>query len=230
MAYRVSKLVAIAAGIAVAPGLAAAEPPGTQPAGQDDASYCAAAVGGVRASAPSTPVDYRLRTSDDRVNWQYKDNWQYHMGPALERMRAGEYSRFVMGNLDWTLRRWPNHLEALRGLIDYSQHGGRTYEFLPARCYFVLARATFPDDENVRLAEALFLWKSGDFQSAIAAYEGAIAAEPNSADAYYNLGLLYLDRKQYELAVGNARKAYALGYPLPGLRKKLQESGHWSDR
>jgi hypothetical protein len=34
-----------------------------------------------------------------------------------------------------------------------------------------------------------------------------------------------LDLKQYALAKQQARKAYQLGYPLPGLRKKLASVG-----
>ncbi|MBK8750852.1 MAG: hypothetical protein IPL99_04020 [Candidatus Competibacteraceae bacterium] len=43
----------------------------------------------------------------------------------------------------------------------------------------------------------------------------------------FGMGLLYFDLKQYGLAKQYAQKAYQLGYPLPGLRKKLASVGQW---
>jgi tetratricopeptide (TPR) repeat protein len=51
-----------------------------------------------------------------------------------------------------------------------------------------------------------------------------------SAEIQYNLGLLNFETGNMDAAVQNARKAYSMGYPLPGLKRKLQASGHWSDR
>jgi tetratricopeptide (TPR) repeat protein len=43
-----------------------------------------------------------------------------------------------------------------------------------------------------------------------------------SAEINYALGLLYFDRHDYAAARECATRAYALGYPLPGLRNKLK--------
>ncbi len=51
--------------------------------------------------------------------------------------------------------------------------------------------------------------------------------EGKSSEIHYFLGLTLVDLKRYEEAVEHARKAYALGYPLQGLRKKLKAAGHW---
>jgi tetratricopeptide (TPR) repeat protein len=50
-----------------------------------------------------------------------------------------------------------------------------------------------------------------------------------SAEVQYNLGLLNLEAGNVDAAVENARRAYELGYPLPGLRNKLAKLGRWSD-
>ena len=49
----------------------------------------------------------------------------------------------------------------------------------------------------------------------------AIELEPDNATINYNLGLLYLKAKDYDKAAEYADKAYALGFPLPGLRNQL---------
>ena len=52
-------------------------------------------------------------------------------------------------------------------------------------------------------------------------YEQAIALMPNSPEPHYNLGLLYVDLGDLTKAAEQADRAYALGYPLDGLKRKL---------
>jgi TPR repeat protein len=47
----------------------------------------------------------------------------------------------------------------------------------------------------------------------------------NSPELYYNLGLLYLDMKDLRQAKEYADKAYGEGYPLPGLKNRLERAG-----
>jgi tetratricopeptide (TPR) repeat protein len=49
-----------------------------------------------------------------------------------------------------------------------------------------------------------------------------------SAEVQYNLGLINLEAGDVDAAVENAKRAYELGYPLPGLRNKLVKLGRWS--
>jgi tetratricopeptide (TPR) repeat protein len=53
------------------------------------------------------------------------------------------------------------------------------------------------------------------------------AVTGQSAEITYNLGLLQVEAGKLDAAVESARRAYELGYPLPGLRNKLQKLGHW---
>jgi len=41
---------------------------------------------------------------------------------------------------------------------------------------------------------------------------------------------LHLKKKDYELAIIYAKKAYELGFPLPGLRNKLMKIGKWDGK
>ena len=51
------------------------------------------------------------------------------------------------------------------------------------------------------------------------------ATAGSSAEVAYYLGLVSLDLGQKEAALEYARKAYGMGYPLPGLRRKLEAEG-----
>ena len=39
----------------------------------------------------------------------------------------------------------------------------------------------------------------------------------------------HLKKKEYEKASAHAQKAYALGFPLPGLKNKLKAAGKWRE-
>jgi tetratricopeptide (TPR) repeat protein len=177
----------------------------------------------------ASPVDYRTRDSTAQLRWGIQDVKRNHYDPAVGRMRGGEYSRGVMADLDFLLRHWPNHLPGLEALIQYDLGGGRAYEFAPAYCYFERARAFVPDDPGVLLHEGYYFWKKKNNERAIEAYEAALAVDPKSTDAHYSLGLLYYESGEYDKAVIHARAAYDAGYPLPGLKRKLQQAGHWAE-
>ena len=46
--------------------------------------------------------------------------------------------------------------------------------------------------------------------------------ENESSEVFYFIGLEYFNKKDYEKSAAYAKKAYDLGYPLPGLRDKLR--------
>jgi len=171
--------------------------------------------------------DYRNRDASDWDRWKYKDMWGAHVGRALIRMDAGEYSRRVRSDLHYALARWPNHIPAMQALVKYDLAGGQRYEFPKTQCYFVSARAFAPDDVAVRLAEGYFHWKMGDLSRAKSVYEEALRLDSASADAHYNLGLVLFELKDYSGARDHAHAAYAAGFPLPGLMTKLKQVGFW---
>lgn len=56
---------------------------------------------------------------------------------------------------------------------------------------------------------------------------GDEATEGKSPEINYNLGLLLVEMKDYDGAVERAKRAYQLGYPLPGLKNKLVRLAKW---
>jgi len=178
---------------------------------------------------PANPSDYRLRDSTAQYRWSYDDNWKNHTAAAVKLVQAGQFTRNARTDIEWTLFRWPNHLPALEAAIEYDLKGGRPYEFRPVECYFARGRAFAPNDLGVLMAEAVYYWKKGEKDRARTSYEDALAIQPDSADAHYNLGLLDVEMQRFDEALKHAWAAYDAGYPLSGLRNKLIKSGHWRD-
>ncbi|HRF44126.1 MAG TPA: tetratricopeptide repeat protein [Candidatus Competibacteraceae bacterium] len=163
-----------------------------------------------------------------------------HFTPKVESLIRGNAGT-LMQDIDYTLRAFPNHPRALNSVARYERQQikkakleGGIYtppmmndRALSAECYFDRAIRWRPDDPNVRLVYGIHLHLSGRLNEALQQYKMSEKIQPNVADLQYNLGLLYFDMKQYALAKQHARKAYQLGYPLPGLRKKLVSVGQW---
>jgi tetratricopeptide (TPR) repeat protein len=201
----------------ILPGqLTAAQPPRI-----DDATACPKLE-----VDPNNIRDYRARDSNSTQKWGIDDNMANHMGPAIEHIRAGEYSHRVIADINFTLAHWPNHLLALQYLTRYDLGGGKQYEFMSTACFFARARQFAPDDVGVILLDAYYSWKKGDTAGAISLYEAALKVDPDSADAHYNLGLMYIKLGNYAKASEEAQAAYGSGYPLPGLREKLIAAGY----
>ena len=57
----------------------------------------------------------------------------------------------------------------------------------------------------------------------------AVELGVENSNLYYNMGLIYLDLKEYEKALNYAHQAYRLGFPLPGLRDRLRKAQKWRD-
>jgi tetratricopeptide (TPR) repeat protein len=172
------------------------------------------------------PNDYRMYNSTAQSRWSIADLKRNHYDPAMRAMHEGSYSRGVKADLAFILNWWPNHYVALQALVAYDFGGGKDYDYPPTECYFERAKSIFPDDVEVRVIEGYYFWRKHDKRRAVASYEEALAINPASADAHYNLGLIYLEMSQFDKAREHARIAYAAGYPLPGLRKKLAQAGY----
>jgi len=85
-----------------------------------------------------------------------------------------------------------------------------------------------PQDSSVRLIYGQYLAKKGDYKGAMQRYLEAYAMNPKSPETAYAIGLLYFKTEDYAKSLSYAKKAYGSGYPLPGLRKKLEAKGLWN--
>ena len=154
-----------------------------------------------------------------------------HFTPSVEHLIKGNTAS-LGGDLAYTLAVFPNHHRALMALgklairdKDHHPFGSR----YSVECYFDRAIRFKPDDGMVRMVYGIFLSQSGNLNEAIVQLVEAVRLQPENANVNYNLGLLYMKKKDYEKAIIYAKKAYQLGYPLPGLRNMLVQAGKWNE-
>lgn len=151
---------------------------------------------------------------------------RHHFTPEVESLKRGS-SGTVLGDLNYTLRVFPNHHRALRAIARYGLAGGLfpADAIIPSvDCYFLRAITFTADDEIVRAIYADYLYKRGDREAAKAQYEYSLSLAPESADINYVAGLFYLQIGDIPRASELAEVAYKKGYPLPGLRKRLESA------
>jgi hypothetical protein len=178
------------------------------------------------------PFDYRkhvmFRSDPNDILRNVESN---HFSDKVENLQGG-ITGSLGEDLNYVLRAFPNHHRALAAVHRLSTK--RQSEQIPGlqftvSCYFERAIALAPDDARVREIYGVHLSKLGKNQAALAQYQAALELGANDANTYYNLGLLYFDAKDYDKSLEYAKKAYAGGFPLRGLREKLQRAGKWRD-
>jgi len=171
------------------------------------------------------PYDYRSDKDKLRIVEQY------HLTPEVVNLVSGSTGA-IGGDLDYTLRAFPNHhvaLMAMAKLGEKQKTAKPTGAKYGVECYFQRAVRFRNDDEIVRILYASYLSRSGKKAEALSQINEAAQLGSDSANANYNMGLIYYDLKEYEKALIYAHQAYRLGFPLPGLREKLKRAGKWTE-
>jgi Tfp pilus assembly protein PilF len=155
-----------------------------------------------------------------------------HFDSGVEQLRGhAQHPNDLVGDLDYTLRAFPNHARALYAVARYDllpPHAQRRGP-IPrgADCYFQRAIAFKPSDGTVRMVYGIYLYKAGKLDEAVERMNEALERIPDSAEAHYNMGLVLFAKKDYALAREHAERAYALGHPMAGLRNKLKRVNAW---
>lgn len=171
------------------------------------------------------PYDYRDHSSKEKLQTVEP----YHFTPGVESLTKGQSSFKIPGDLNYTLRVFPNHHRALNSMARFDLLGmAKTTHgplLMTPECYFLRGIAWRPDDEAVRMIYGNYLFKKGNAEGAREQYMAALAISPDSPEVNYNYGLLLVSLGDLKAAAKHAGVAYAGGYPLPGLRNKLAEAG-----
>jgi len=157
-----------------------------------------------------------------------------HLTKEMLQLKRGSTGT-IAADIDYTLGRIPNHPQALElasrlksavdsGLKPKTEKLRRGIE-----CYFTRA-ATL----NSQIGETHYIWglhlqRAGDISAAYEKYRKAQALGEDSAEFYYNFGLLHFADNKYKEAKEMANKAYSMGFPLQGLRRKLKSKGFEPD-
>lgn len=172
------------------------------------------------------PYDYRVA---DRQKISIVE--QYHFDAGVESLTKAKTSTSGFGgDLDYTLRAVPNHhraLMTLRILAAREKTDKPRGSRYTVDCWFRRAERFAPDDVMVKTIYGLYLAQVKQSKAAREKLEQARSMNSSDPNVHYNLGLVYFDLGEYALARESARKAYAGGFPLPGLREKLKRAGQW---
>jgi tetratricopeptide (TPR) repeat protein len=147
-----------------------------------------------------------------------------HFTKQVETLQQGQSTMYIIQDLDYTLRAFPNHHRALNSMARYALSGAKMWtnpDVQGAECYFERAVAFVPDDPVVRLLYGNYLMKRGKKDQARQQYEEGLKLDPKSVEINYNAGLFFLELGDLERAKELAKVAYDGGYPLPGLQNKI---------
>jgi tetratricopeptide (TPR) repeat protein len=176
------------------------------------------------------PYDYSKRHLIPAKNLNIVE--EYHFTPNVENLISGSSSGTPYGDLDYTLRAWPNHHRALLSLIRYQLEvikkirKDKSIKIHP-ECYLQRAIHFSPEDPMPYSLYGYYLSKVGQDKNAEKFYKKALELSPNNPKIEYSYALLLIDLKRTSEAVEIAKKAYLHGRPPEGLKNRLKKIGAW---
>ena len=171
------------------------------------------------------PYDYRGSEGSKRI---VETN---HFDSGVETLTKRMTGPFG-GDIGYTLRAFPNHYRALvtlERLAEKEKADPPDSARYTVECYYDRALRFVPDDHIVRLLYANFLIKRGRRDDALKQIDYVARTEQDNPLAQLNVGRLYLDLKEYGLALAAAHHLQALGYDRPDLRDRLIAAGRWAE-
>lgn len=175
-------------------------------------------------------VDYL--DPDARVQARIRGIERNHLNHDVENLVRGQSTAKPGGDLRFILNYVPNHHRALYALmrLAWRERVPIPAESGPYSVHCWLHRATVfsPNDGQAFLLLGIYMARLGLHKEAAEWLEQADERLPNDVNIDYNLGLVYFELGDYSRALERAKRAYAAGYPLPGLRQKLQQAGKWA--
>jgi Tfp pilus assembly protein PilF len=167
------------------------------------------------------PIDVNDASERKRIDLVVK----YHFTPEVAALIKGETTK-LPGDIHYTLRHIPNHYGALESMARFQlQKPVESSDYFTMDCYFERAFAFRPKDPRLFQLYGTYLHRAKRLDQARAAYRHAEELGLESPELYYNRGLLEFQSDNLQEAAAYAAKAYAGGYPLPGLRDKLVKAG-----
>lgn len=177
------------------------------------------------------PFDYRAATVDEKVLVEGAHFDIHYQGYKLGKTKI-KTGRSVIetpaAGFGYTLWAFPNHHLALTAIEDlgYRWKADRLPE-LPLRvhCYFKRAVKFVPDDGLVRALYGYYYARRGKAVDAKNHLVEALRLQPDGLNVLVYVANAYLELNQLDLAAEYARRAYAAGYPLPGLRQRIEKTG-----
>lgn len=198
-----------------------------------------AATAKAQATSSSCPPSYDFTTALDyldpseRVQTRIRGFETNHLNSNVENLIRGQSTAAVAGDLKFILNLVPNHHRALQALMRLSVRDKTDNppesEPYSSRCWMHRATVFNPKDGRSFLILGIYTARLGEHQEALTWLEQADRLLGDDLNVNYNLGLVYFELGNYALSLERAKRAYAAGFPLPGLRQKLVRAGQWKE-
>lgn len=206
-----------------------------------DALLIFVSSGAIAASSlEPCPATYRFADDvidyldpNERVQARIRGIESNHLNADVENLVRGQSTSAAGGDLRFILNTVPNHHRAMQALMrlalrDRTDSPPQTQPYT-VLCWLERATVFSPKDGRSFLILGIYHARLGRYREALNALQEADRLQPNDINVDYNLGLVHFELKDYERALERAKRAYAAGYPLPGLRQKLTQAGQWRE-
>lgn len=170
------------------------------------------------------PFDYRIER-DKAVQVE-----KHHFNANVESLRRGQSGANIAGDIEYLLRVFPNHHRGLNALMRLGLKVKSEYlEGLayPVECYFERALRYQPNDAIARMLYANYLVLHQRPSEAAQQLEVAIGVAAENPFTHYNIGLMYMELKDYPRALAQAHRAIELGFTKPELKDRLVAARQW---
>jgi tetratricopeptide (TPR) repeat protein len=172
------------------------------------------------------PYDYRSDKDKLRIVEQF------HLTPEVISLVRGSTGEHPGGDIDYTLRAFPNHSVALMSMVrlgDKEKKAKPSGSRYSVECWLYRAVRFRDNDATARMIYANYLAKQGRNAEALKQLNEAVELGEDSANLQYNIGFVYFNLGKFDEALNYAHRAYQAGFPLPGLRDKLKKAGKWKE-
>ena len=173
----------------------------------------------------------RLDVRAEKDQRRIKAVQHHHFDDDTENLIRGMTGDKAGSDIDFLVSHSPNHHRGLTALVRLALKDKTPKPVgvkIPVECYLLRALEFAPDDAEVHKIYGTYLARLGRNAEALARYEEAEKLSPDDPVIAYNMGLLLAEKRDFERARLYAKKAYASGLELPGLREKLARQGQWN--
>jgi len=147
-------------------------------------------------------------------------------------LRAGASTTRLGGDISYLLATSPNHHRGLLAMMRLAEKEKSPHPKnmrYSVDCYFDRAIRFQRNDTTVRMLYAQYLQKQKRTAEALAQLQVASDLAKDNGFTNYNIGLVYFEMGQYDLALAQAHKAKALGFDQPELAQMLTAKNKWKE-
>ena len=178
------------------------------------------------------PYNYRTATKGEKdlvERAHFNEHFEaYRLGKVKFQKKYDRNIETPAAGFGYTLWAFPNHYRALVAIEDLSfRQKSDKLDGLPLRvhCYFQRAVKFVPEDGLSRALYGYYYARRKSASEAEQQLAKAIEYQADDVNVLNYVATAYLEVGNTDQAVENAKKAYALGYPFPGLRNRIEKAG-----